>query len=128
MAEVSAEAEQLHAWVVQGSVLEEVWCRIRAAVIHKDDLPHPPAKCAAKAREHQRYGLRLVQDRNYDRKEHECIPQEPLNRRLWGEHTAAGCPRRTFSPAIRQQTGFWRFILLRRDLGRGRRELGAGAD
>src|SRR5260370_40908419 len=92
MAEVSAEAEQLHAWVVQGSVLENVWCRIRAAVIHKDDLPHPPAKCAAKAREHQRYGLRLVQDRNYDRKEHECIPQEPLNRRLWGEHTGRVFP------------------------------------
>jgi hypothetical protein len=68
MAKVSAEAEQLHSSIVEGGPLKNVRCRIRAAIIHEDDLPRTSAKHFAKPREHQRYRLRLVQDRNYDRK------------------------------------------------------------
>jgi len=51
-----------------------------ATVVHCDGdtrigvhLPGHLAKGVVEPREHQRYRLRLIQDRNYDRKEHECI-------------------------------------------------------
>jgi hypothetical protein len=37
-------------------------------------FPRHLARGVVEPREHQRYRLRLIQDRNYDRKEHERIP------------------------------------------------------
>jgi hypothetical protein len=70
MPEVSAESKDLYASVVEGGPLKNLRRRIRAPIIHEDDLPRLSAKRFAKAREHQRYRARLVQHRNDDRQKH----------------------------------------------------------
>ena len=74
VAEVSAEAKQADAGIFDGGMLEDACGCVGAAVVDEDDFPTDIAQGCAEARKKRRERLGLIQDWNYDRKEHNGHP------------------------------------------------------